>query len=170
MTSARERLLYPLKIAALLILGSLVVYISFSIFPIAYSIYIAFTDASAKNIAPGPRLYELREAKSRITEYLESRKDYIVGEAVKAKTLVDETITILDELSTTIASATPENISVAAINRMRGDVDGRLLEVKSIVVSESTKLYLDPSIVNPLDRALRTLDYRVWQPVDQLLL
>jgi arabinogalactan oligomer/maltooligosaccharide transport system permease protein len=170
MTSARERLLYPLKIAALLILGSLVVYISFSIFPIAYSVYIAFTDASAKNIAPGPRLYELREAKSRITEYLESRKDYIVGEAVKAKTLVDETITILDELSTTIASATPENISVAAINRMRGDVDGRLLEVKSIVVSESTKLYLDPSIVNPLDRALRTLDYRVWQPVDQLLL
>jgi ABC-type sugar transport systems, permease components len=170
MASTRERLLYPLRIATLLILGSLVIYISFSLLPIAYSVYVAFTDASAKNIAPGPRLQELREVKAGIVSDLESRRTYIAGEAIKAKTLIDETIALLSELSIAIMRFTPENISIAVINDIKWGVDARLLEVKSIVTSESTKLYLDPNIIKPLDVALRTLDYNVWRHIDLTLL
>ncbi len=170
MSAAREKLLYPLRVAVLLVIGSVIVYFTFSIIPITYSIYIAFTDASGKNIAPGPKLYELIEAKKNITTYLELRREYIVSEATKAKILVEEIIVLLDELALHIVKSTPENLSLAVISRIRGDVDLRLIEVSSIVGSEFTKLYLDPRILEPLDGALRTLDYKVWQSIDLQLL
>ncbi|MET1159733.1 MAG: hypothetical protein ABWW65_02120, partial [Thermoprotei archaeon] len=56
---ARELVLYPTRVAFILIIASIALYLFFTIWPITYSIYIAFTDANAVNIASEPKLREL---------------------------------------------------------------------------------------------------------------
>lgn len=51
---SERRALYPRRVALLLIAPSLALYLFFSIWPIAYSTGIAFTDANELNIAPDP--------------------------------------------------------------------------------------------------------------------
>jgi len=168
MAARRERLLYPLRVAFLLVAGSVLVYMFFTALPIAYSIYIAFTDATAKNIAPGPRLKELEETRRNITTVLESNRDTVVEGAMRSKILIEETIQLLEKLKASLSNATPQTLSLAFISRVRGDVDSRLLEVKHIV--KDSMLSLDPRIRDPLDVAFRSLDIRVWQPLDSILL
>ncbi len=57
--------LYPAKIALIFIIPSLALYLFFSIWPIAFSVYIAFTDATYTNLSPDPGyLKELHQVKT----------------------------------------------------------------------------------------------------------
>ncbi len=61
---SERRALYPRRVALLLIAPSLALYLFFSIWPIAYSMGIAFTDANELNIAPDPsKVTDLENAK-----------------------------------------------------------------------------------------------------------
>ncbi|MEM2223356.1 MAG: sugar ABC transporter permease [Acidilobaceae archaeon] len=167
---SRERLLYPLRVAVILIAASIIVYVAFSIFPITYSIYIAFTDANAKNIAPGPRLKELLESRDTIVKTLVDNKDIIISGSAKAYSTVSNIIVDLRDLRSHIVESTPETISVSKITSIKDSIDSKLLEVKSIVLSNETPLHLNPRIRTPLDRAMRVIDYNVWKPIESILL
>lgn len=61
---SERKALYPRRVALLLIIPSLALYLFFSIWPIAYSTGIAFTDANELNIAPDPfKVADLENAK-----------------------------------------------------------------------------------------------------------
>ncbi|NAZ27261.1 MAG: ABC transporter permease subunit [Thermogladius sp.] len=54
----RAEILYPRRVAYTLVLASIALYLFFSIWPILFSIGIAFTDANDVKIAPNPKLVE----------------------------------------------------------------------------------------------------------------
>ncbi|MEZ0394302.1 MAG: sugar ABC transporter permease [Desulfurococcaceae archaeon] len=54
--TSKERLLYPPHVAAALVVASIALYAFFSIWPMAFSIGLAFTDANEKNMVPNPQM------------------------------------------------------------------------------------------------------------------
>ncbi len=70
--------LYPTRIALILIIPSLALYLFFTIWPISYSIFLAFTNANEKNIAPAPeKIKELELEKKCVLEANKSREEII---------------------------------------------------------------------------------------------
>ncbi|ADM27520.1 binding-protein-dependent transport systems inner membrane component [Ignisphaera aggregans DSM 17230] len=49
-----KKILFPIKIALILVLPSIVMYVFFNIWPMIFSIGLAFTDANRYNVAPSP--------------------------------------------------------------------------------------------------------------------
>lgn len=76
-----KRIIFPTRIALILILPSIFLYAFFNIWPMVFSIGLAFTDATRYNIAPSPeRLIDIKnaitcaESLKTSTEYLEKAK------------------------------------------------------------------------------------------------
>ena len=69
------RYLYPVRVAALLVLASIVLYLFFNIWPIVYSIYIAFTNANYNNIIPPPIIAELEREREEVYQLLNKKSE-----------------------------------------------------------------------------------------------
>ncbi|MEN2999703.1 MAG: ABC transporter permease subunit [Acidilobaceae archaeon] len=163
---SRESLLYPLRVALFLGALSVILYLSLSIFPIAFSVYVAFTDADAKNVAPGPRLAELEREREEIARALEDRQR-VISAANRAAGLLGEARAELGKLKEEIES---RRVTVDSLLEAKKGVDSKVLAAKDIVLSRETPLYLEPKVRDSLDSATRTLDYRVWSVVEAIAL
>ncbi|MDM7275189.1 MAG: hypothetical protein P3X22_003590, partial [Thermoprotei archaeon] len=166
----REKVLYPVKVAAILVLASIAIYVAFSAIPIVYSVYVAFTDANAKNVAPGPRLEELLKSRDRIVKHLTENRDLIIRASKEASLVLEDALETIVSLREYLEKAAPETLSIVKIRSFKGDFDSKILKAKDIILSNETPLYLNPGIRDPLDRALRILDYKVWQALEASLL
>jgi len=71
-----RKILFPTKIALILVLPSLILYLFFNIWPMIFSIGIAFTNADRLNILPNPE--KIRDLKNAIAcaEYLKESTEY----------------------------------------------------------------------------------------------
>jgi len=92
------RHLYPVKVAAALFIASIAIYMFFSIWPLAFSVYVAFTDANDKNIVEPPRLRELRELRSTIVQNVTAARDSILAKLQEVKVCVESLRSLLQEL------------------------------------------------------------------------
>jgi len=93
-----KRHLYPVKVAAALFIASIALYMFFSIWPLAFSVYIAFTNANDQNIVEPPRLRELRELRSTIVQSVTAAKDHILAKLQDVKVCVEGLRSLLQDL------------------------------------------------------------------------
>ncbi len=161
--------LYPARVAFTLISLSLALYLFFSLWPIAYSIYIAFTDANNINIASEPRVRELLAQKSALTSYLTSNKDNILKQAYQADKYLGDAISSLTEMRSLILTSNPQNFSLSMLSSLRSRVDEALTYASSIVRSNATLLYYYRGLGNTLYRAVSLVDGGIWSDLDRIL-
>ncbi|MEZ0346325.1 MAG: sugar ABC transporter permease [Infirmifilum sp.] len=161
--------LYPTKIAFSLIILSLAMYLFFSLWPIAYSIYVAFTDANNFNIASEPRIRELQAQKAAVANYLYSNRDKVLTQVSRAENYLSTSISALQELKSLILYSTPQNFSSSRLAQIRGRVDDALIYVTSIVKSNTTFLYYYQGLGDNLTRAVTLIDGDIWSSIDQIV-
>ncbi|PLJ77024.1 carbohydrate ABC transporter permease [Infirmifilum sp. SLHALR2] len=161
--------LYPARVAFLLIFLSLAMYLFFSLWPIAYSVYIAFTDANNVNIASEPRIKELQAQRAVIASYLSANKENVLSQVRRADDYLSDAIASLLELKTLIASSTPQNFSISRLTFIRSRVDEDLTYASSIVNSNTTFLYYYRGLGDTLYRAVSIVDSGIWGDVDRIV-
>ncbi|MGB9786429.1 MAG: carbohydrate ABC transporter permease [Infirmifilum uzonense] len=169
MARGKGTTLYPWHVAFLLIMLSLAMYLFFSLWPIAYSIYIAFTDANNFNIASEPRIRELMSQRAMVSSYLQANKENILKQVYQVDTYLDEASSYLRELRKIILQSTPQNFSIARISELRNNVDSRLTYVTSIISSNTTYLYYFPGIGGEMTRVITIVDEGIWGDIDRTL-
>ncbi len=177
----REKLLqlYPKKIALLLIIPSLAIYLFFMIWPIVFSVYIAFTDATSLNIAPSPeKLQDLRNARVCVMQAYESKE--IIGarahEAyVRLKSARDRLYQIYLELKSRVDKN--ESVDVEYIQSILDDINEAEENIsiakeyiKGLFQCNTTYTILDPHIADNLSSALDAYGYYVKSPLQQMAL
>lgn len=159
--------LYPSKVALLLIVSSLILYLFFTIVPIAYSIYIAFTDANAINIASDPKIRELRSIRNSIESYLRENKESVLEEVDKAILLTKKLMGRLEELKEYMNRITVKNFSRSRFGSYKLFIRQTLASLLSIVKSNRTFLYYYKDLRSSLDIASRTISY-MWSECDRI--
>jgi len=76
MAGSKREILFPTKIALILFLPSIIMYVFFNIWPMLFSIGLAFTDATRYNIAPSPEMVsDIRNAIA-CAEVLKANPEY----------------------------------------------------------------------------------------------
>ncbi len=161
-------MLYPAKVAAMLAVVSIALYLFFSVWPIGYSVFIAFTDANAVNIASDPKLAELRALRESIEESLWSNKDAVLAGAREVERLVNDTVAALEEFRAYLESASPSTFSQAKVNEYRNRVSGNLIQALSIVNSNETYLYYHTELRESLDRAYTGIN-TMWSEIESVV-
>ncbi len=160
--------LYPVKVAALLIIPSLILYLFFSLWPLAYSVYIAFTDANATNIASEPKIKELEETRNSMRAYLQENKDFVLSQIIQLEKTINETISSLNDLDRYLKGVNSLNYSAAELNRYRNTVNGNLLKTLEIINSNETYLYFYTDLRESMSTAYTTAN-DMWSEMDTLL-
>ncbi len=92
----RAEVLYPRRVAYSLVVASIALYLFFSVWPILFSIGIAFTNANDVNIAPNPQLVGSINNAIACAEALRDNASY-VERAVGAVKRVDELLTSINQ-------------------------------------------------------------------------
>ncbi len=166
MGKVRKLILFPAKVALALILPSIILYLFFNIWPLIFSVYIAFTDANATNIASQPMIAELERVRANITNYLYSNKDSILAEVSRAKEYINQTIKNMEDLLTYVNSST--TITYDGIDALKTNITASLTRAVSIVVSNETMLYYYPGLRDALSTA-QNLMYSMWSDVERII-
>ncbi len=167
--SSKKRLvLYPVRIAAVLAITSIILYIFFSIWPLTYSIYIAFTDANATNIASDPKIAELKSIYDSSKNYLLNNKDKIISYAKEVDNNINSTILQLNMFKEYLQNVTPQTFSTDIINNYRNNINGYLLRIIQIVNSNETYFYYYTELRNTLSKAY-TITNSMWNDVDNII-
>ncbi|MGC9069121.1 MAG: hypothetical protein ACP5IZ_09140, partial [Thermoprotei archaeon] len=167
--SSKKRLvLYPVRIAAVLAITSIILYIFFSIWPLTYSIYIAFTDANATNIASDPKIAELKSIYDSSRNYLLNNKDKIISYAKEVDNNINSTILQLNMFKEYLQNVTPQTFSTDIINNYRNNINGYLLRIIQIVNSNETYFYYYTELRNALSKAY-TITNSMWNDVDNII-
>ncbi len=161
--------LYPAHVAYMLILLSLSMYLFFSLWPIAYSVYIAFTDANNYNIASEPRIRELQAQLARITGYLQANRERVLNLAYRADEYLGEAAGCLGGLKSMIEQSTPETFSLARLSQLRSCADSALTFAARIITSNETYLYYFGSLGDVVSRAVALIDGGVWGDIDRVV-
>ncbi len=160
--------LFPVKVALILILPSIVLYLFFSIWPIVYSIYIAFTDANAINIASQPKIAELEKIKEHIVTYLKSHKQEISVKLKEVEDLLRETLDNLRTFKQFLENATPATLTQQKINEYQKKIGLPLQTALSIVTSNQTFLYLYKDFSDPLSKAYTSIN-NMWGSISSIM-
>lgn len=166
MVKARKLILFPAKVALALILPSLILYVFFNIWPLIFSVYIAFTDANATNIASQPMIAELEKVRSNITSYLYKNKNRIITEVSRAKGYINQTIDSMEKLIAHINSSTI--ITYEELDSFKVNITASMTRAISIVVSNETLLYYYPGLREALSTA-QNLMYSMWSEVERII-
>jgi arabinogalactan oligomer/maltooligosaccharide transport system permease protein len=169
MSKAKGRDLYPSRVALLLISLSLAMYLFFSLWPIAYSVYIAFTDANNYNIASEPRIRELQAQRAKIIDYLQGSKENVLKQAYAVDGYLSDASSSLLELRNMVLHSTPQNFSVAKLSQIRSKVDTALTYASSIITSNTTFLYYYGKLGDLASRAVSLVDEGVWGDIDRVV-
>lgn len=166
MGKVKRLVLFPAKVALALVLPSLVLYLFFNIWPLIFSVYIAFTDANATNIASQPMIAELEKVRVNITNYLYSNKEAILAEVSKAKEYINQTIKGMEELLDYINSS--RALTYDDIDSYKTNITASLTRAVAIVVSNETMLYYYPGLRDALSTA-QNLMYSMWGDVERII-
>ena len=171
--------LYPKKIALILIIPSLAIYLFFMIWPIVYSIYIAFTDASALNIAPSPdKIQDLKNAKACVLQTYEAKEE-IGSKAheayVRLKHARDRLELIYEDLMNKLkANETIQTSYIASllddVVEAENNISIATEYIKGLFQCNTTYTILDPYISQNLSSALDEFGYRVKSPLQEMAL
>lgn len=171
--------LYPKKIALILIIPSLAIYLFFMIWPIVYSIYIAFTDASALNIAPSPdKIQDLKNAKTCVLQTYEAKEEigFRAHEAyVRLKYARNRLELIYDDLMNKLKSNETIHASYIAgildyIIEAENNISIATEYIKGLFQCNTTYTILDPYISQNLSSALDEFGYHVKSPLQEMAL
>ncbi len=133
--------LYPVKVALILVLPSLVLYLFFMIWPIMFSVYLAFTDANNYNIAPSPtKLQSLYELRANITSKLDENKELIQNYAREAKTLIESIQSDLNALREYLieVNKTGGQVDTTIIRQYLESIQDKMDKLVVIVKDENT--------------------------------
>ena len=160
--------LYPVKVAALLIIPSIALYLFFSLWPLTYSVYIAFTDANATNIASGPKIQHLLKLRESLKNYLIQNKPYIINQTTELERDLRATVSDLRMLRSYLSSVTPSNYSSDKLSGLRNSVTSEMLEAVNIINSNKTLLYYYPELRELMTNTY-TLANSMWSTMDNLL-
>lgn len=166
MSKARKLILFPAKVALALVLPSLVLYLFFNIWPLFFSVYIAFTDANATNIASQPMIAELEKVRSNITGYLYANKDKVLARVSEAKAYINATISSMKELVTYVNSS--PTITYDDMDAFKTNITSSMTKAVAIVVSNETKLYYYPGLRDALITAQNSM-YAMWSDVERII-
>ncbi len=165
---SEKLVLYPTRVALLLIITSIVLYLFFTIWPITYSIYIAFTDANAVNIASEPRLKELYSIRESIEEYLLEHRDYVLGRAEELEGYLENIVSSLGKVYDYIDGASPLTFSLAKIQEFKKEIDYYLSLSINVVNSNETYFYWYKDLSDALGRSEKILYDRVWAEIERI--
>ncbi|WP_276813581.1 carbohydrate ABC transporter permease [Desulfurococcus amylolyticus] len=127
--SSKRKILFPTRIALILVMPALILYLFFNTWPMIFSIGIAFTDATQKNISPSPEAIDNWENAIRCAIDLRDKPEY----KEKASGLVNSTVSSLM------------------------DVYGNLTGIKNYIEAGGDFLNTPLSYLRGLDRSVRTL-------------
>lgn len=132
--------LYPVKIALIFILPSLILYLFFMIWPILFSVYLAFTDANSYNIAPSPaKLQELYELRKNIVSQLDGNREYVLEKSYTAKELIKNIRRDLLDLRNYLVNASESvSIDTTLIREYFERIQSNMDSLVSIVKDEKT--------------------------------
>ncbi len=166
MGRVKKLILFPAKVALALVLPSLILYLFFNIWPLIFSVYIAFTDANATNIASQPMIAELEKVRANITNYLFSNKDAILVEVSRAKEYINQTIDGMEKLLAYINSSAA--ITYDDIDTLKTNITASMTRTVAIVINNETMLYYYPGLRDSLSTA-QTLMYSMWSDVERII-
>lgn len=155
--------LYPTKIALMLILPSLAIYLFFSIWPIVFSVYIAFTDANATNLSPNPqKLADLKTAEMCIVNVLE-QKELVKEKSIEAYKAIlkayNETYTVSTVLKEYVLKGEIPDTKTASklyemVNEANNEISKAYDILSNLIPCNTTYVkILDPSIMDNLTKA-----------------
>jgi len=133
-----RRHLYPVKVAVALFIASIALYMFFSIWPLAFSVYVAFTDANDRNIIEPPRLRELRELRSAIVQNVTSIRDSILAKLQEVRVCVESLRSLLQDLYNNLDTYLE---SLERVSAIRGALRSNVLWLSANVTVSG--LYLD---------------------------
>ena len=136
-----KRVLYPLRIAVSLMIVSIVLYLFFNIWPIVYSVYVAFTDANNNNIVQSPKLLELLKEREELVKTLESRRQEILAFLSRVDNASTNLERSIEEYLAYINQTSPEQISIQKLNEMINVIGSRALDLGSLISTPG--YYLD---------------------------
>lgn len=137
---------------------SIILYLFFNIWPIIYSIYVAFTDANNNNIVVSPRLIELLKERENITSTLESRREEIIMFLKKIDETSTDLINLLKDYLSYIDSSSPQNISITKINDMINRIGSKALDLSTMVTMPGYYLNYYPEIENNASDAVSRIN------------
>jgi len=169
MAKSKSKGLYPSHVAFMLIFLSLAMYLFFSIWPIAYSIYVAFTDANNYNIASEPRIRELQAQRANIINYLQNNRENVLKQVYAVDNYLGNAYSSLLTLKQIIQSSTPQNFSVAKVTEIRGTTDNALAYASSIITSNTTFLYYYANLGDVVSKAVTLIDGGIWADIDKIV-
>ncbi|MEZ0289889.1 MAG: sugar ABC transporter permease [Sulfolobales archaeon] len=156
--SSVRRILYPGRVAVSLIIVSISLYLFFNIWPIVYSIYIAFTDANANNIVPSPRLVELIRLRENISSTLESRREEIISYLSKIDRSATNILFLIDSFMNYINQSSSE-VSVARLNEYINNLSSEVLTLNSLITAGGYYLGYYPELRGNISQANEWLNY-----------
>lgn len=165
---AKQLIIYPKKVALSLIIISLFLYLFFLIWPISYSIFIAFTNANATNIASEPKINELKNKLETLENNLRNNKDFIISKVNEAENHLNLTKIELDHLTAYINNVTSKLFSLSKFEEHKRNINSNMSKVISIVTSETTNLYYYTDLRNNLDKMF-SLIQKMWSEIDNVI-
>ncbi len=165
----KQRLeLYPSRVAVVLVIASIALYLFFSLWPLGFSVYIAFTDANAINIAAAPKIAKLKEEKKMMIQELEENKDIIMASMRQVDSYLAKTLDSLRGLREFLAQASPEAIMEGMLDEYKREINRVFRESISIVNSNKSYLYRYTEFRESLERAYTHVS-DFWSLVDSIL-
>lgn len=160
--------LYPSRVALLLIASSLTLYLFFTLIPIVYSIYIAFTDANAVNVASEPKIRELQTIRREMERLLRENREFVIRGVNETISLIHELAEELKSLRTYVEGVTVSNFSRSMLASYKSSISRQLASLLSLVKSNRTFLYYYGDLRLSLDTASRTISY-MWSEYDRIM-
>jgi arabinogalactan oligomer/maltooligosaccharide transport system permease protein len=159
---------YPKKVALLLVSISLFLYLFFLIWPISYSVFIAFTNANAINIASDPKINELKSKLQNLESYLTKNKEFIISKASEAENYLNATKLELNLLYNYINNATSKSFSITKFDNYKQNINSNLTNAINIIISNNTNLYYYTDLRNNLDIVFNQIQ-KVWSDIDNVI-
>ena len=160
--------IYPKKVALLLCSISLFLYLFFLIWPISYSVFIAFTNANAVNIASDPKINELKTKLQHIENYLIKNKEFIISKVNEAENYINSTILELNLLHKYINNVNSKSFSIIKFDEYKQNINSNLTNAINIITSNSTNLYYYTDLRNNLDKVFNEIQ-KVWRDIDNII-
>mgnify|MGYP001772653663 CR=1 FL=1 len=139
----KRNYLYPVSVAFFLVIVSVSLYIFFNIWPMIFSLYIAFTDANENNIVPSPRLIQLLEERKNLTETLYARKDEILGHLNKIDASASSIKQYISDYMRDLESG---NITPQSLNSYISKISSEMLNLNSLISARGYYLSYYPEL------------------------